>query len=270
MNSKVIFGLYVPTNSLIHRMDPRLKFIACFWYVILVFFANDWLTNIWLGLVLLGLIKLSRVPLKMYWSGIRPLMWVIIITAAVQLFFSTGGHIYWQWHFMAITSVGIIQSVYLVLRFAYIITISTVLTVTTTTLQLADALESLMKPLARIKVPVNQIAMMLSIALRFIPTIMNEITTIMNAQRARGMDFSSGNIFQRAKKLVPVMIPLFVSSFKRAEELAIAMEARGYDPNGKRTKYRQLVWHLLDTYSLIAMLLVTIILFALRFHFGRS
>ncbi|WP_251545451.1 energy-coupling factor transporter transmembrane component T family protein [Limosilactobacillus caecicola] len=264
MNNKVIFGLYVPTNSFIHRLDPRMKFIACFWYVILVFFANNVWTNIWLGLILLLLIHLSRVSLKMYWSGIRPLMWVIIITALVQLFFSTGGHVYWQWHFLSLTSSGIIQSIYLVLRFAYIITISTILTVTTPTLQLADAVESLMKPLKYLRVPVNQIAMMLSIALRFIPTIMGEVTTIMNAQRARGMDFSTGNLYQRTRKLVPVMIPLFVSSFKRAEELAVAMESRGYNPNGERTKYRLLIWRRADSWSIVALVLVTVVLIALK------
>ena len=165
---------------------------------------------------------------------------------------------------MSITSVGMIQSLYLILRFAFIITISTVLTVTTTTLQLADAIESLMKPLKHLKVPINQIAMMLSIALRFIPTIMDEVTTIMNAQRARGMDFSTGNLYQRARKLVPVMIPLFVSSFKRAEELAIAMEARGYSPDGQRTKYRLLVWHHQDTVAVVILLLITVILVTLR------
>lgn len=267
MENKVIFGLYVPTDSIIHRLDPRLKFAACFWYVILVFFANNVVTNVWLGLVLLAVIHLSHVSLKMYWTGIKPLMWIIIITALVQLFFTGGGHVYWQWHFISLTSMGIIQSVYLILRFAYIITISTVLTVTTTTLRLADAIESLMKPLKKIKVPVNQIAMMLSIALRFIPTIMGEVTTIMNAQRARGMDFSSGNLYQRTKKLIPVMIPLFISSFKRAEELAVAMEARGYDPNGSRTKYRVLTWRKPDTIGLVIVVLVTVILFALRFFF---
>lgn len=266
MNNKVIFGLYVPTKSILHSLDPRLKFIACFWYVILVFFANNVATNIWLAIVLIVLMQISRVASKMYWQGIKPLMWIIIITALVQALFSSGGHIYWQWHMLALTSDGIRQSIYLMLRFAFIITISTVLTVTTTTLQLADAIESIMKPLKYLKVPVNQIAMMLSIALRFIPTIMNEVNTIMDAQRSRGMDFSSGNIFQRTKKLVPVMIPLFVSSFKRAEELATAMEARGYDPNGLRTKYRQLKWHRNDTIALIVIVIATIILFACRVY----
>lgn len=265
MNSKVFFGLYVPTNSVLHRLDPRMKIIGCFWYVVIVFFANNLWTNLLLALFLLLLIGMSKVSLKMYWQGIRPLMWVILITAAVQLFFSTGGHTLWQWHFLTITSLGLIQSLYLIFRFAFIITISTVLTVTTTTLQLAAGIESLLKPLSYIKVPVSQLAMMLSIALRFIPTIMDEIQTIMDAQRARGMDFSAGNLFQRARRLVPVMIPLFVSSFKRADDLALAMEARGYEPGAKRTSYRRLQWQKGDTGALLAYILLTVILIGLRY-----
>lgn len=267
MNSKVFFGLYVPTNSVLHRLDPRVKIIACFWYVVIVFFANNVMTNLLLGAFLLLLIALSKVSLKMYWQGIRPLMWIILITAVVQLFFSTGGQTLWQWHFLTITSLGIIQSIYLIFRFAFIITISTVLTVTTTTLQLAAGIESLLKPLSYLKVPVSQLAMMLSIALRFIPTIMDEIQTIMDAQRARGMDFSAGNLFQRAKRLVPVMIPLFVSSFKRADDLALAMEARGYEPGAPRTSYRRLQWHMADNWALLTYVLLTVVLILLR-HFG--
>lgn len=266
MNSKVFFGLYVPTDSILHRLDPRLKIIACFWYVVIVFFADNVATNILLALFLLALIGLSKVSLRMYWQGIKPLMWVIMITAVVQLFFSTGGQTLWQWHFLTITSLGIIQSIYLIFRFAFIITISTVLTVTTTTLQLAAGIERLLAPLSKLKVPVSQLAMMLSIALRFIPTIMDEIQTIMDAQRARGMDFSAGNLFQRAKRLVPVMIPLFVSSFKRADDLALAMEARGYEPGAPRTSFRQLHWGVGDSWSVLIYVMLTITLVILR-HF---
>lgn len=264
MNSKVFFGLYVPTNSILHRLDPRMKIIGCFWYVVIVFFANNLLTNVLLALFLLFLMAMSRVSFKMYWQGIRTLMWIILITAAVQLLFSTGGYTLWQWHFLTITSLGIIQSIYLIFRFAFIITISTVLTVTTTTLQLAAGIESLLRPLSYLKVPVSQLAMMLSIALRFIPTIMDEIQTIMDAQRARGMDFSAGNLFQRAKRLVPVMIPLFVSSFKRADDLALAMEARGYEPGAKRTAYRRLKWEKANNWALLVYILLTVVLIVLR------
>ena len=157
------------------------------------------------------------------------------------------------------------QAGFLVLRFFLIITSSTVVTVTTTPLQLADALEALMKPLKYLRVPVSQLAMMVSIALRFVPTIMDEVGMIMNAQRARGMDFSSGSLFTRAKRLVPVMIPLFVAAFKRAEELAVAMEARGYDPNQARTKFRQLHWQRHDTWGTVVWGLLTVALVALRF-----
>lgn len=266
MNNKVFFGLYIPTNSLIHRLDPRLKLLVCFWYVITVFFANNLWTNIWLGLLLLLLIRLSRVSAKVYWQGIKPLMWVIIITAVVQLFFTSGGTVYWQWGWLSLTHNGVVQSLYLILRFLYIITVSTVLTVTTTTLQLAAAIESLMKPLKALHVPVNQFAMMMSIALRFIPTIMDEVQTIMDAQRSRGVDFADGSLLKRAKKFVPVMIPLFVSAFKRADDLALAMEARGYAPGAARTQYRKLEWSSRDSWSLGLTLLATIILFALRIY----
>lgn len=266
MNNKVFFGLYVPTNSILHRLDPRLKLIACFWYVITVFFANNLWTNVWLGILLLVIIHLSRVSARIYWQGIKPLMWVIIITAIVQLFFTSGGTVYWHWHWIELTQNGLVQSAFLILRFLYIITVSTVLTVTTTTLQLAAGMESLMKPLRALHVPVDQLAMMMSIALRFIPTIMDEVQTIMDAQRARGVDFAAGSLFQRARRLVPVMIPLFVSAFKRADELALAMEARGYSPGAPRTSYRQLRWRKGDYWSLGLMMLATVILFALRIY----
>lgn len=266
MNNKVFFGLYIPTGSLIHRLDPRLKIIVCFCYVIAVFFANNVWTNIWLGIILLALIKLSRVPAKVYWQGIKPLMLVIIITALVQLFFTTGGTVYWQWGWLSLTHNGIIQSLYLILRFLYIITVSTILTVSTSTLELAAGIESLMKPLKWLHVPVSQFAMMMSIALRFIPTIMDEVQTIMDAQRSRGVDFAEGSLLRRLKKFVPVMIPLFVSAMKRADDLALAMEARGYAPGAPQTEYRQLKWRNWDYWSLGLALVAILVLFGLRVY----
>lgn len=264
MNKKVLFGMYLPGTSLMHRLDPRLKIMGCFWFVILVFFANNLATNVLMLIALLGMILLSQVALKKYWLGIRPLMWIILFTAVIQAFFSSGGHTYWQWGILSLTSAGLVQAGFLILRFFIIVTSSTVITVTTTPLAMADGIESLMKPFKYLKVPVNQIAMMLSIALRFVPTIMDEVTMIMNAQRARGMDFNSGSLLTRAKRLVPVMIPLFVASFKRAEELAVAMEARGYDPNQPRTKYRQLKWQKKDTWGMLSIFILTGILVLLR------
>lgn len=267
MNSKIVFGSYVPVNSILHRLDPRIKLLMCIIFVILIFFVNNWLTAIWLALALLIAIKLSNVGLKQYWQGIRPLFLIILITVAFQILFSSGGKVYWHWGIMSITQDGLINSLIILYRFIVIIIASTVLTVTTPTSQIADALAWLMKPLKLIRVPVNQITLMLSIALRFVPTIMDETGKIMKAQRARGMNFNEGSILTRIQHLVPVLIPLFVNSFKRAEELATAMEARGYDPNAARTHYRQLIWQNHDAWAGISMLVVIIGLAGIRIFF---
>lgn len=268
MNNSVVFGSYVPLDSPIHRLDPRAKLMVCFWYVILVFFANGLWTNLWLTVFLIGLILMTRVPFSAYWRGVKPMLWIILFTIAVQILFSSGGHVYWHWGWMAITSGGVHQCGLIFARFMLIIISSTVLTATTPPLQLADAVESIMQPLKYLHVPVNAIALMLSIALRFIPTIVNEVHQIMNAQRARGANFDSGNILSRAKRLVPVLIPLFVSSFKRAEDLATAMDARGYDPDGRRTKYRVLHWQWRDTIAALVMVVCSLILVFVRVQFS--
>lgn len=267
MNSKIVFGSYVPVKSILHRLDPRIKLIMCIIYVILIFFVNNFLAAIWLLLALLAAIKLSNVGLRQYWQGIKPLFLIILITVAFQILFSSGGKMYWHWGIMAITRDGLINSLIIFYRFIVIITASTVLTATTQTFQIADALAWLMKPLQIIKVPVNQITLMLSIALRFVPTIMDETNKIMKAQRDRGINFNAGNLLTRIKHLVPILIPLFVNSFKRAEELATAMEARGYDPNAPRTHYRQLVWHKNDAWASLALLIVTVGLVCIRIFF---
>lgn len=267
MNSKIVFGSYVPVKSILHRLDPRIKLIMCIIYVILIFFVNNFLAAIWLLLALLAAIKLSNVGLRQYWQGIKPLFLIILITVAFQILFSSGGKTYWHWEIMAITHDGLINSLIIFYRFIVIITASTVLTATTQTFQIADALAWLMKPLQIIKVPVNQITLMLSIALRFVPTIMDETNKIMKAQRARGINFNAENLLTRIKHLVPILIPLFVNSFKRAEELATAMEARGYDPNAPRTHYRQLVWHKNDAWAGLVLLIVTVGLVCIRIFF---
>ncbi|MCH3921229.1 energy-coupling factor transporter transmembrane component T family protein [Limosilactobacillus sp.] len=262
--NKVVFGSYVPVDSVLHRLDPRMKLLMCIWYVILVFFANSLWTCLWLLLGLGFAMVLSRVSFRQYWQGIRPLAWVIVITVVFQILFSSGGRVYWHWWIMSITHDGLINSLIIFYRFMVIITASTVLTATTPTLRIADGLDWYMQPLKAIHVPVNQLTLMLSIALRFIPTIMDEAGKITNAQRSRGMNFHQGNLFQRVKHLVPVLIPLFVNSFKRAEDLATAMEARGYDPDSPRTHYRQLHWHGADNITMVIMVVLTVVLFLIR------
>lgn len=265
MGNTIVFGSYVPGNSPLHRLDPRVKLLLCIFYVVLVFFANSWSTCLWLILVLLATIFASRVSIKMYWRGIRPLAWIILLTVLFQVLFSAGGPVYWHWGIMTVTRDGLLNSLIIFFRFMVIITASTVLTATTPALRIADALSWFMRPLKYVHVPVNQVTLMISIALRFIPTIMDEAVKIANAQRSRGMNLDEGNIVKRLMRMVPILIPLFVDSFKRAEELATAMEARGYDPAAPRTRYRQLYWQRRDTVALVVLVLVAAVLFGLRF-----
>lgn len=240
MFTKVLFGRFVPTNSIIHRLDPRAKLVLSLYFIVVIFLANSLATYAWLTLVTIGVILLTKVPLKFFWDGIRPLVWIIMFTVILQIMFSSGGHVYWQWGILSITHFGIQNGVYIFLRFLLIICMSTVLTLTTQPLMIADAVESLLKPLAKIKVPVYELALMLSIALRFVPTLMDEAQKIMNAQRARGVNFGTGSLLKRVRSLIPILIPLFISAFNRAEELATAMEARGYSGGEGRSKYRLL------------------------------
>lgn len=266
MFSKVLFGRYVPTNSKIHQLDPRAKLTLSFYFIIIIFFANNWLSYAFLAIFTLAVILSTRVKLSFFWDGIKPLIWIILFTVVLQMLFSSGGHTYWHWGIFTVTQFGLINGGYIFCRFLLIICMSTVLTLTTPPLLIADAVESLMKPLVKIKVPVYEIALMLSIALRFVPTLLDETQKIMNAQRARGVDFGSGSIWKRIKSVVPILIPLFISAFNRADELATAMEARGYRGGEGRTKYRVLKWHRQDTMACLLMLVVTIILAGVRHY----
>lgn len=265
MTNAIVFGSYVPGDSRLHRLDPRAKLLLCIAYVILVFFANSWATCLLLVAALLVTMVMSRVSFRLYWRGIRPLAWIILLTVAFQVLFSTGGPVYWRWWLFTVTRDGLVNSFIIFFRFMVIVTASTVLTATTPTLRIADALSWLMQPLKAIKVPVNQITLMISIALRFIPTIMDEAVKIANAQRSRGMNLDEGGLIRRLTRMVPILIPLFVDSFKRAEELATAMEARGYDPAAPRTHYRQLHWYRRDTVSLLLLLALAVAVLTLRF-----
>lgn len=265
--TKVLFGRYVPTNSVLHRMDPRSKLILSILFIILVFFANNWLAYGFLVLVTLAVILTTKVNLKFFWDGIKPLIWIILFTVLLQVVFSSGGHVYWHWGFLSVTQFGIQNGFFIFIRFLLIICISTVLTLTTSPLMIADAVESLLKPLKAIKVPVAEIALMLSIALRFVPTLLDETQKIMNAQRARGVDFSSGSIMKRIRSIVPILIPLFISAFNRADDLATAMEARGYRDSDQRTKYRILRWGRIDTVAFIIFVIVAIVLISIRIGF---
>lgn len=264
MLDKLLLGRYLQGDSFIHRLDPRTKFLATFLFIIIVFLANNWLTYFILAIFTMIALLASKIPMSFFWNGVKPLLWVILFTVVLQMVFTTGGDVYVEWAFIKITSYGVINAIFIFLRFMFIIFISTLMTLTTPPLQIADAMESIMKPLGKIGVPVHEIALMLSIALRFVPTLMDEAQKIMNAQRARGVDFGEGNLFEQMKAIIPILIPLFVSSFNRAEDLATAMEARGYQGGTGRSKYRVLTYGKIDGIAAMSLVILTIALVLFR------
>lgn len=264
MMNKLIFGRYMPGDSFIHRLDPRAKLLASFYFIGIIFLANNWQTYLLLAIFTLFAVSLSKVDMKFFIRGIRPLIWLILFTVALQVLFTSGGEVYWHWGIFNITQFGVLNGLFIFCRFVLIIFMSTLLTLTTPPLELSDAIEYLLRPLKVVRFPVHEISLMLSIALRFVPTLMDETEKIMNAQRARGVDFGEGSLVQKMKAIIPLLIPLFVSSFNRAEDLATAMEARGYQGGEGRTKYRVLHWHNQDTLVMIAFGLLTVILVFLR------
>lgn len=262
--NKLIIGQYLPLDSFVHRLDPRTKLLGAIWFVAIIFLARTWQSYAVLGLfVLLGM-YLSAIPVSYFIRGVKPLLFLILFTTALQIFFTPGGEIIFQLGFIKITDQGLIQAAFIFVRFLLIIFMSTLLTLTTMPLAIADGLESLMQPLAKIKVPVHEIALILSIALRFVPTLMEEATKIMDAQKSRGATFGEGKLLDQMKAIVPLLIPLFINSIDRAEELAIAMTARGYKDGEGRTKYRKITYTRLDMYTLIGFCTLTILLWVMR------
>lgn len=264
MMNKLIFGRYIPGDSIIHRLDPRVKLIASFYFIGIIFLANNWQSYLFLGVFTLGSILLSKVSIKFFIRGVKPLIWLILFTVALQMLFTTGGEVYWRWGIFSITEFGVMNGIFIFCRFILIIFMSTLLTLTTAPLELSDAIEYILRPLKVVRFPVHEVSLMLSIALRFVPTLMDETEKIMNAQRARGVDFGEGNLVQKMKAVIPLLIPLFVSSFNRAEDLATAMEARGYTGGEGRTKYRKLAWHARDTWVVVVFVAVTATLIFLK------
>lgn len=262
---KLILGQYIPGDSLIHRLDPRTKLLTSVWFILLIFMASTWWTYLVLVGLVLGAALLSGIPIRYYINGLKPLTMLILVTVIFQLVFSKGETTIFEIGFINISLEGLINSIKIIIRFVLIVFMSTILTLTTTPLEIADGIESLLKPLKRFKVPVQEIALILSIALRFVPTLMQETEKIMNAQRARGVDFSSGSLIERMKKVVPLLIPLFISSIDRADQLAVAMTARGYRGGDHRTKLRQLSWTQNDFIAFGVFGVVTLILFFGRF-----
>jgi energy-coupling factor transport system permease protein len=264
MMEKMIFGRYVPSESILHRMDPRSKLLLVFLFVCIVFIANNALTYALLGVFTIIMLMLSNIPVRFLLAGLKPVIWLILFTLILHLFLTKEGELVFKLGWLEIYEEGIKQGIFISLRFFYLILMTSLLTLTTTPIEITDGLETLLDPLKRIHFPVHEMALMMSISLRFIPTLMQETDKIMKAQMARGVEFSSGPIKERLKSIVPLLIPLFVSSFKRAEELAIAMEARGYRGGEGRTKYRHLKWTYVDSLVLSLMAVLTLLLILFR------
>lgn len=261
---KLILGRYIPGNSMIHRLDPRSKLLAMFAFLLLIFWANNLITNVLIIAFVFAMVLLSQIRLSFFINGLKPMIGIILFTTFFQVFFTPGASVLWEFWIFKVSIEGLQQALIIFIRFVLIIFFSTLLTLTTTPLSLADGIESGLAPLKRLKVPVHEIGLMLSMSLRFVPTLMDDTTRIMNAQRARGVDFNEGNLIQKVKSVIPILIPLFASSFKRADALATAMEARGYQGGEGRTKYRVLEWKLPDTCAVIVMILLGVTLYVLK------
>ena len=256
---KMIFGRYYPGGSFIYRLDPRLKLIINIIFIVLIFLIKHWYDYLILGGVVLAGVLLSGVSLRFFLRGLRPMLWLILFTVGLQLFFTSGQHVYWQWGVLSVSQEGLINATYIALRFLLIIFMSTLLTLTTQPLAIADGMEYLMRPLKVVHFPVNDVALMLSIALRFVPKLMDETTKIMNAQRARGVDFNNGSLIKRVKALIPLLIPLMMSSLDIATDLTTAMISRGYRDGEGRTRYRILKWRRQDTWTLVTFVIIAIV-----------
>lgn len=264
MMDSFIIGQYVPRQSYLHQLDPRSKILSIFFFVIVIFLANNALTYTITGVFVVATIFLSKVPVSFIIKGIKPVLWVILFTVILHLLLTKEGDVVFHIGSFQIFEEGITQGVYISLRLLFIILLTTLLTLTTTPMEITDGFESLLRPFKRIGIPAHELALMMSISLRFIPTLMQETEKIMKAQSARGMDFTSGPLKERFKAIVPLLIPLFISSFKRAEELAMAMEARGYRGGEGRTKLRELHWRGNDTLTLCMIAILTALLFIFR------
>jgi energy-coupling factor transport system permease protein len=264
MMDKMIIGRYVPADSLIHRLDPRSKLIIVFLFVCIIFLANNLFTYALIGIYTFFMLGLSRIPIRFLYAGLKPVLWLVLFTLLLQVFFTKEGSLLFELGPIKIYEEGVRQGIFISMRFFFLILMTSLLTLTTTPIEITDGLETLLHPLKKVRFPVHEMALMMSISLRFIPTLMQETDKIMKAQIARGVEFSSGPIKERIKAVIPLLIPLFVSSFKRAEELAIAMEARGYRGGEGRTKYRLLSWNLSDTLQLLILVILTILLILLR------
>ena len=261
MLKDITLGQYFPGQSVIHRLDPRTKLTMLVVYIVALFLAEGWVSYGLVFVFLAVVIRLSTIPLKSILRGMKPLVMILIFTGVLNLFFTQDGEVLVKFWVLTVTSGGLSRALMMMARILMLISGTFLLTYTTSPIALTDGLEALMNPLKKVGVPVHELSMMMCIALRFIPTLIEETDKIMSAQKARGADFESGSLTDRARALIPILVPLFISAFRRADELATAMECRCYQGGEGRTKMKQLHYHREDflSYCAGAVLLVTVI-----------
>lgn len=249
MTGNITLGQFVPGDSAVHRLDPRTKILAMIAYIVLVFLVQSMAAFAVPFLFVALALLLSGVPLSYVWSSLKPMRWLIAFMFLINLFFTQGERVLFSWWIVCVTAEGVRQAVFISLRLILLVAGTSLLTLTTSPIALTDGLERLLKPLARIRFPAHELAMMMTIALRFIPTLLEETDRIRKAQMARGADFESGGLIARARAMVPILVPLFVSAFRRADELAMAMESRCYHGGEGRTRMRELRLARRDLYA---------------------
>ena len=264
MLKDITLGQFFPGNSPVHTLDPRTKLIMLVVYIVALFSAVSWVSYALCLAFLVVSIAVSRIPVKSIFRGMKPLIMILVITGILNLFFTGGETVLVSFWVITVTLEGVIRAALMVLRILMLITSTFLLTYTTSPISLTDGLESLMGPLKVIRVPVHELSMMMCIALRFIPTLIEETDKIMRAQKARGADFENGSLIQRVKALVPILVPLFISAFRRADELATAMECRCYQGGEGRTKMKLLRYHRGDmvTFGIGVVLVAGVIVLA--------
>lgn len=268
MIKDITIGQYFPGKSLLHRLDPRIKLLLTVLYIVMLFAAKGFV-GLGIGIVfLIFSFLISGIPIKMMLKSVKPILPIIIFTGILNLFFIRTGNVLLSWHFITITDEGLKTMIFMAVRIVFLICGTSLLTYTTSPIALTDAIERIFSPLRVIKFPAHEIVMIMTIALRFIPTLIEETDKIMSAQKARGADLESGSILNRAKALIPILIPLFVSAFRRADDLALAMECRCYRGGDGRTRLKQLKTSYRDYLSILVVSLFLAMVILANIYIG--
>lgn len=268
MIKDITIGQYFPGNSLIHRLDPRLKIILTIAYIVLLFLVDNFIGFLVTGIFLCTVIVTSKIPFKIVLKSIKPLLFIIVFTAVFNIFYGKGVPVFSDISWLKwLTWSGLRNAAFMAIRIILLIVGTSFMTYTTSPVMLTDAVERLISPLKYLKVPVHELAMMMTIAMRFIPTLIDETEKIINAQKARGADFETGNLIRRAKALIPILIPLIASAFRRADELADAMECRCYNGGEGRTRYKEYTFKKIDYFAIAYLLLFFALVIVLKVLF---